>query len=506
MLPDDFPGQGTNKITFDPVLSSDVGEYTVTVSGPGCLPDITTATATLTISPFPEVECPDTVSVDCNENIAMAFSTWLSGFMSDEGDGTVESYDVTVDGNPVAIEDLVAPTDTCNGSVINITFKATNACGEVDCSSSFTLNASTEDPTFDSQPGDIADINCDDALPTQETLTASDDCSSVQVVASVDPYERDICGGNTVTYRWVATDACGNSTTVTRTFDILPDTEDPYFTSLPEVDTICNDGFPAELSATWADACSGGDTITVGPTNIRYREDMCAEYADYVFTAIDNCGNSKTETVTVEREFDKIDNCETVFGYRQESDCFLDYGFRRWGWTTKVTEPTDEFGIVFNLYAGNGNDCDPTDGPGTLAGTATLYYDGSYATVVYDMNNGYVLSEAHVYIGCTMFPQGKKGNTVAPGQYNFNPSLGGTVDGYTVGPIDVTDDFYIIIHGVSCEIACECSGGYTYTGDNGGGAFNGGSVDCEEAPSVASKSVDFKAYPVPFDQEVNIKY
>ena len=125
------------------------------------------------------------------------------------------------------------------------------------------------------------------------------------------------------------------------------------------------------------------------------------------------------------------------------------------------------------------------------------------------MNDGYVLSEAHVYIGCTMFPEGKKGATVAPGQYNFNPSLGGTVDTYTVGPIAVTGDFYIIIHGVSCEITCQCSGGYTYTGNDGGEAFVGDSVDgCEEGANVdsASKEVTFTAYPVPFENEVNIKY
>jgi len=104
-----------------------------------------------------------------------------------------------------------------------------------------------------------------------------------------------------------------------------------------------------------------------------------------------------------------------------------------------------------------------------------------------------------------MFPQKNGRETVAPGQYNFNPSLGGTVDTYTVGPIDVSGDFYVIIHGVSCEITCECSSGYTYTGDNGGDAFGGDSADeCPE--NTPSKTADFTAYPVPFNNEVFIKY
>ncbi|MFL1013657.1 T9SS type A sorting domain-containing protein, partial [Flavisericum labens] len=300
---------------------------------------------------------------------------------------------------------------------------------------------------------------------------------------------------------WTVSDCAGNTSTGVQTITIYDETP-PVIAPLDD-GYVCNGEVPEYLETTWTDNCEDGDTLRAYANMVG--SDECSETYEYVFNVSDCAGNA-ADAVTVEyiREFDKIDNCETVFGYRQESDCFLDNGFSRWGWTTQIM---DEGEYIFDLYAGNGNDCDPIDGPGTFAGTATLNYDGSTATVVYNMNDGYVLSEAHVYIGCTMFPQGKKGNTVAPGQYNFNPSLGGTVDTYTVGPIDVTGDFWIIIHGVSCEIACECSGGYTYTGNDGGGAFNGDSVNgCDEVQARVAKTVDFKAYPVPFESEVTLQY
>ena len=82
-------------------------------------------------------------------------------------------------------------------------------------------------PTFDAQPATIADINCNDALPTQETLTASDACVNVNVVTSVDPFTADQCGGYAITYRWTATDDCGNVIETTQTFNVLADSEGP---------------------------------------------------------------------------------------------------------------------------------------------------------------------------------------------------------------------------------------------------------------------------------------
>lgn len=42
-------------------------------------------------------------------------------------------------------------------------------------------------------------------------------------------------------------------------------------------------------------------------------------------------------------------------------------------------------------------------------------------TVHYDMFDEYVLHEAHIYVGCNMYPVNNAGKpTVAPGQYTYN--------------------------------------------------------------------------------------
>ena len=96
---------------------------------------------------------------------------------------------------------------------MTITYRwtATDACGNTTVTTqSFNVSPDTEMPAFDAQPATITDINCNDALPVQETLTASDACVNVNVVPSVDPFTEDQCGGYAITYRWTATDDCGN--------------------------------------------------------------------------------------------------------------------------------------------------------------------------------------------------------------------------------------------------------------------------------------------------------
>ena len=115
---------------------------------------------------------------------------------------------------------------------------------------SFNVVADDTAPLFDAQPSSIGAINCEDGLPIQETLTASDACVSVNVVPSVDPFTADQCGGYAITYRWTATDDCGNVIETTETFNVLPDSEGPVFDAQPSsiADINCDDGLPVSYT------------------------------------------------------------------------------------------------------------------------------------------------------------------------------------------------------------------------------------------------------------------
>ena len=165
--------------------------------------------------------------------------------------------------------------DICGGYDITYRWRATDACGNTsEVSTVFSVLPDTESPTFDNTPTAILPIACDAALPIQEVLTASDDCSIVDVTPSVDPFTIDICGGYDITYRWRATDACGNTSEVSTVFSVLPDTESPVFDSLPDMmsDIACDAALPLQEVLTASDDCS---VVDVTPSVDPFTVDIC---------------------------------------------------------------------------------------------------------------------------------------------------------------------------------------------------------------------------------------
>lgn len=340
---------------------------------------------------------------------------------------------------------------------------------------------------------DASDI-CSDVTWSNDFTALSDDCGAT--------------GSATVTFR--ATDDCDNYSETTATFTI-EDTTPPEI-ELPVVEKLCNDDFPAQLSADWTDACSEGGTVYANPTNIR--RIGCSDFADYVFTATDDCGNSTTETLTVEREFDLFENCTTAFArLDEESQCFIGDGFNRWGWTNQISPSETDY--IMPLYTGAAG-CDIANG--VHVGNATISYWDGEVTVTYDLFAGYVLTRAHVYIGCDPYPNIDGEDTVAPGQYNFNAGILDYIYGLTVSTSDASEiegDLYVIVHAKVCEETCRCS----LVPDDGVFEMGDLSLTCE-AENLNSSSfttgndndfkvldnTTFKAYPVPFNNAINVEY
>ncbi|MCR8667725.1 T9SS type A sorting domain-containing protein [Aestuariibaculum sp. M13] len=222
-------------------------------------------------------------------------------------------------------------------------------------------------------------------------------------------------------------------------------------------------------------------------------------------------------------------NCETGFAVKTEvsgdytvvdedySSCFRNDGFNRWGWVNRI--PASAQGgapVEFDLYAGAGR-CDLSKGTNT--GTVTVEYnnDGT-VQVCYNLKPGYVMSEAHVYIGCEPYPKTNKGaNTVAPGQYSFNGGDLGYIQNYCTPVLEnVSGDFYVIVHAVVCEsyIPEGCTpypaspeeGGIFDTDTSNGLPVVGCDVDTDGWGKVGDTKVTFTAYPVPFEEEVTVSY
>ena len=108
-----------------------------------------------------------------------------------------------------------------------------------------------------------------------------------------------------------------------------------------------------------------------------------------------------------------------------------------WGWAINITTTGT---TAYPIYAGAGlNDISK----GTMVGTLSVSWDGSNVTVVYAMNNGFTLTDTHVYAGDT------KPRTIAPGQYGHTESFDQPASDYT-GTYNVSDNngdgIWIIAH------------------------------------------------------------
>lgn len=170
-------------------------------------------------------------------------------------------------------------------------------------------------------------------------------------------------------------------------------------------------------------------------------------FGDYHYLYAGNIESEPNKEKRALLKFEIPPTYETAYGYDKDyAECFIDYGYGRWGWTNgELTAGSYEF----ELWAGAGQ-CDTEKG--ILVGSVTVDYDGSTATVTYNLIGGFTMNEVHLYAGAEQFPKDKKGHdTVAPGQYTVvNDNLGNAISHeVTVGGL--SGPIYIIAHAVVCN-------------------------------------------------------
>lgn len=131
--------------------------------------------------------------------------------------------------------------------------------------------------------------------------------------------------------------------------------------------------------------------------------------------------------------------------------------FNLWGWSNG---PLAEGSYTWELWAGAAH-CETYRG--TLVGTVTVNYEGSTATVTYNMIGDFVLGETHLYVGSEPMPRDNNGHfTSAKGQFGniHDPScevageqvLAGCVDdSYEI--TELSGDIYIVAHAVAYQPA-----------------------------------------------------
>nr|WP_321235628.1 T9SS type A sorting domain-containing protein [uncultured Psychroserpens sp.] len=217
------------------------------------------------------------------------------------------------------------------------------------------------------------------------------------------------------------------------------------------------------------------------------------------------------------------------FGYES---CFTesnDLYESSWGWTNGDLDlqSVNEFGdyntYVFDLFAaGTDGDCDPTDENSStvLVGTVTLERDGDNVLVTYAINDevsdqNYVLGNVNAYLGCNPYPckssvtnDGSNNRRLCASTIDIDeyPYSGYSDDGNTItltvpvtditGDVNCIGDFYMIAY-AEVEI-CLVPEDEEVVGDDKDGETT--------LMGRTAFSIDFKAYPVPYKDIVNIAY
>lgn len=114
----------------------------------------------------------------------------------------------------------------------------------------------------------------------------------------------------------------------------------------------------------------------------------------------------------------------------------------RWGWAINLTTPGN---TVYDLWAGAGLN---KIANGQKAGALKVAWDGTNATIIYELKEGYCLEEVHVYAGDST------PTTIAPGQYGHQAADFIPLNLYSVNiPLSDQDGggVWLIAHAVVCN-------------------------------------------------------
>ncbi|SIN80800.1 gliding motility-associated C-terminal domain-containing protein, partial [Chitinophaga niabensis] len=228
----------------------------------------------------------------------------------------------TVDCDAVPVQEDITATDNCsavpNISVVKNEVRTNGACANTytltrtwvvsdECGNDTTITQvlhvqDTTAPVVTVVIPAARTVDCD-AVPVQEDITATDNCSAVPNISVVKNEVRTngACANTyTLTRTWVVSDECGNDTTITQVITVQ-DTVAPRFDIVAPADTTvdCN-SVPAQPVITATDNCSATGNITVTRNEVRTNGSCANSYIlTRTWTATDECGNDTTITQVI---------------------------------------------------------------------------------------------------------------------------------------------------------------------------------------------------------------
>ena len=213
--------------------------------------------------------------------------------------------------SPIDPEDLMATFKQVrtNGSCDNRytltrTWTLTDACGNT---ATYTQVINVDDktgPVFTNPPAPLLEFDCASQIPTDTYLFAEDNCYDLAKLPTVvvkDVISEQQCANKfTLTRTWIATDECGNTSSVSQVIKVN-DTKAPVFENSEPPTNItvsCTNDIPAAPTQTAYDNCVAKPTITY--SEIKTNVQCLNRYTlTRKWIASDGCGNTASRSQVI---------------------------------------------------------------------------------------------------------------------------------------------------------------------------------------------------------------
>ena len=205
----------------------------------------------------------------------------------------------------VTVADVITNGNCDNNYTIVRTWTATDECGLTTTHTQIIVVQDTTPPVFvEALPTDIL-VECD-AIPTAESITATDNCGDATVAVTDVRTDGDCPSNYIISRTWTATDECGLTTEHTQTITVQ-DTTAPVPTSTFDetLNVSCAD-VPDAPQLEFTDNCSTNVVVVFDETN-SFDEDILVDYEIVrTWTVRDACNNEAVYTQTLFVTLDEV--------------------------------------------------------------------------------------------------------------------------------------------------------------------------------------------------------
>ncbi|WP_179349007.1 DUF6923 family protein [Winogradskyella pacifica] len=336
-------------------------------------------TITVQDTTAPTFSVPADITIECDVDVT---DLSITGDVTDETDNCATNLEAV-------FTDSIADGSCPSSSIITRTWSLTDEC---DNTTTFVQTITVQDttaPTFnETLPVDI-DAECD-AVPTAETLTATDNCGTAEVTFSEEITNGSCMGYYIIERTWTTTDDCGNDAVHTQFINVQDTTAPTVVTAFDETLTVLCDNIPEVPSLVFEDSCSNDIDVSFNEESTQINN---SENYDIIrtWTVIDDCGNEAlfTQTVTVE--------LTNTMQATDANRCILDSEFNLFDLLSGDFNENGTWSVVSGNATVNGSLFDPSSAE---VGEYTFMYSIADAACPADIEVNVTLDDDCVVLAC----------------------------------------------------------------------------------------------------------